>query len=70
MYKRITIIHRIALCFFLFSLALDVVNDAFLKNKMPREIIGYLIFLTLGFYVGFHICLDEVKRMEKKESDV
>jgi hypothetical protein len=68
MYKRINIIHRLAVGFFLFSIGLYIVNDAFLKNKIPLDIIGYLTFLSLGFYAGFHVCLDEIKRVEKKEA--
>jgi hypothetical protein len=68
MYKRINIIHRLALGFLGFSLGLYIVNDAFLKKKIPLEIIGYLVFLSLGFYVGFHVCLGEIKRIKRIES--
>jgi hypothetical protein len=39
------------------------VNDALLKKKIPTDLIGYLVFLSLGLYVGFHVCQDEVKRI-------
>jgi hypothetical protein len=68
MSKRLIIFHRVALVFFLFSLGLYIVNDAFLKKKIPLELIGYMVFLSLGIYVGFHLCLDEVKRMNKKKN--
>lgn len=67
MYKRINIIHGLALGYLGFSLGLYIVNDVFLK-KIPLEIIGYLVFSSIGFYAGFHICLDEVKRVKKKEA--
>jgi hypothetical protein len=66
MYKRINTIHRLALGFLTFSLGLYIVNDLFLKKKIPLDIIGYLVFSSLAFYAGFHVCLAEVKRMNKK----
>jgi hypothetical protein len=66
MYKRINILHRIFLSFFIFSLGLYVVNDSILRKWIPIEIVGYIVFLSLGIYVGFHVCLDELKRMNKK----
>jgi hypothetical protein len=69
MSKRIFIIHRVALVFFLSSLGLSVVNEALWKSKIPSDIVGYLVFASLGFYLGFHICLDEVKRMQKKGNE-
>jgi len=65
MYKRINSIHRLSVGFFLFSIALYIVNDAFLKKKIPLDVVGYLVFLSLGFYVGFHVCLSEIKRMKR-----
>jgi len=63
MSKRLILFHRITLLFFIFSFGLYFVNDALLKKKIPTDLIGYLVFLSLGLYVGFHVCQDEVKRM-------
>lgn len=59
---RIVIIHRWALAFLCSSLGLYLINDGFLHKKIPLEIIGYILFLSIGFYVGFHVCLSEIKR--------
>ena len=66
MNKRLTIYHRVSLFFFLFSIGLYIINDAFLKCKVHVEVVGYLLFLSLGIYIGFHVCLDEMKRLTKK----
>jgi len=63
--NRYFIFHRIFLFFFGFNIVFYIVNDAFLK-KIPLEIVGYSFFLSLGLYVGFHVCLGEVKRRAKK----
>ena len=63
MSKRIFLFHRIAAVFFLFSLGLCVITGSFLKSRIPIEIVGYLVFLSLGLYVGFQVCLGEIKRM-------
>jgi hypothetical protein len=70
MYKRINILHRIFLSFFLLSLGVFIVNDSILKKRIPIEIVGYIFFLSLGIYVGFHVCLDELKRMNRKSGRV
>ena len=67
MNNRFRLYHRIALCLFIFSFGLYILNDTLLKKKIPIELIGYLVFLSLGLYVGFHVCLDEVKRMSNKK---
>jgi hypothetical protein len=63
MSKRIFLFHRIAAVFFLFSLGFCVITGSFLKSRIPIEIVGYLVFLSLGLYVGFQVCLGEIKRM-------
>lgn len=62
MHKRINIIRKLASAFFMFSLGLYIVNDALLKKRIPLEIIGYVVFLSVGFYIGFHLALSEVER--------
>jgi len=59
--------HKVALFLFLFSIGLFILNGTFLKKKIPIELVGYLVFLSLGLYVGFHFCLDEVKRMMNRK---
>jgi hypothetical protein len=63
--------HRIGLVLCIFSLGLYIINDALLKSKMPTDLIGYLVFLSLGLYVGFHACLQEMKRLtnDKKRDE-
>ena len=69
MHKRIIIIHRLAEISFSSSIALYLINDTLLKKKIPLEIVGYILFLNLGFYVGFHLALREVERERKKKAD-
>ncbi len=66
MSKRLSILHKVALSVFLFRLGLYFLNETFLKIKIPGQLIGYLIFLSLGFYVGFHLCLSELRRSNRK----
>jgi hypothetical protein len=60
MSQRIFILHKIAAILFLASLGLYIINESFLNSRIPIEIIGYLVFLSLGLYVGFHVCLGEI----------
>ena len=65
MWNRINLYHKIFLFFFLFCLLITFFNEVFLKTMIPKEILGYLVFLSLGNYIGFHLCLSEFKRIKK-----
>ena len=42
------------------------VNEDYLQYLIPKEIAGYLFWLSLGLYLGFQVCKYEVKRIWHK----
>jgi hypothetical protein len=65
MWTRLNRFHRIFLSFFLFCILIFIVNNVFLKNKIPKDLLGYFLFFSLGIYIGFNVCLSEFKRITK-----
>lgn len=51
--------------FFGIGLFLDVINRFIFKSIIPKEIIGYLFWLSLGLYLGFRLCRYEYIRVWK-----
>ena len=69
MVKRLSLYSKISIYFFASSIAFYVFNEAILKYKVPLEIVGYLIFFSLGLFIGTQCCIDVIRRKEDDPSD-
>lgn len=63
MWKRLKIFEAIVSGNFLFSLFLYIVNEDYLEYAIPKDIAGYIFWLSLGLYLGFRLCKYEFKRL-------
>ena len=61
MVTRFTLYSQISIYFFALSVAFYLFNDAVLKYKVPLEIVGYLIFFSLGIFIGTQCCIDVIR---------
>ena len=52
--------------FFMLNIFLDVINKKLLGSAIPKEIISYLFWLSLGLYLGFRLCKYEYNNVIKK----
>ena len=69
MVKRLNLYSRISSLLFVASILFYVLNDAIFESRVPLEIVGYIIFFSLGAFVGVQCCIDLLKK-SKKESSV
>lgn len=70
MWKRLKIYQWIIMANFAFNLVFYTLNEDFLNYIVPKDIAGYLFWLSLGLYLGFIICKNEIKRVYKKQNGV
>ncbi len=70
MIKRLSLYSKISSFIFAASIGLHMVNDIFLKKKVPGEIIGYVFWFSLGLFIGVNCCIDVVKRFRKEPKDL
>ena len=67
--RRLRVYQKIITYFFIFNIIFYIINDAFFRNAIPLEIIGYMFFLSLGIYIGFHVCIHEIKRQNIEQQN-
>jgi len=67
-WKRFNTYEKSLAAFFVINIFLDVINKYILKSIIPKEIIGYLFWLSMGLYLGFRLCKYEYLRVYKKQS--
>jgi hypothetical protein len=65
MYKRLIIYQKISIYFFVANMGFYILNDSVLKKTVPIEVVGYSLFLSLGFFVGVNICIDALRKESK-----
>ena len=64
--KRLNIYEGIVAINFICIMVLCIVNQEVLKYLVPKEIAGYLFFLSLGLCLGFWLYKYEYIRLWKK----
>jgi hypothetical protein len=65
MYKRLIIYQKISIYLFAANMGFYILNDSILKKVVPIEIVGYSLFLSLGFFIGVNICIDLLRKASK-----
>lgn len=63
--KRVNLYNRIIWGFLLFNIAFHPVNEDFLEYLIPKDIMGYSYWLSIGIFIGFNLYNFEVKRKAK-----
>jgi hypothetical protein len=58
MYRRLIIYQKNSIYLFAANIGFYILNDSILKKAVPIEIVGYSLFLSLGFFIGVNICID------------
>jgi cadmium resistance protein CadD (predicted permease) len=66
MWKRLNIYEGMVYLSFICIMLLCIVNQEFLNYIVPKDIAGYLFWLSLGLLLGFQLCKYEMKRVWKK----
>jgi hypothetical protein len=64
-WRRFSIYERIVSINALLIIVIYTINEDFV-NFLPKEILGYLFWLSLGLYLGFQWCKYEFRRVWKK----
>ncbi len=62
MNRNLQLYSKIAIVLLVSSISLWMLNDLILNMKIPIEIIGYIVFFSLGIFIGVHCCIDAIKR--------
>ena len=62
-WKRFNFYEKGLAIFLIFNIIFYVVNEDFLKYIIPKDISGYLFWISLGLYLGFRLCQYEYKRV-------
>ena len=65
MYKRLIIYQKISIYLFVANMGFYILNDSILKKAVPIEIVGYSLFLSVGFFIGVNICIDVLRKESK-----
>ena len=65
-WKRFGIYEAIVSVFFILITVFYIINKDFLKYVVPKDIAGYLFWLSLGLWLGFVTCKYEFKRVWNK----
>lgn len=63
MWKRLNIYEGIIAVNFILNIAIYIVNEDYLQYVIPKEIVGYMFWLSLGLCLGFQLCKYEFKRL-------
>ena len=63
MWKRLQIYERLVTAFFLLNIAFYILNKDFFNYIVPKDIEGYMFWISLGLYLGFQLCKYEYKRV-------
>ena len=64
-WRRFSNIEKGLVIFFGIGLFIDTINKEFLNSAIPKEIVGYIFWLSIGLYLGFRLCRYEYKRVWK-----
>jgi hypothetical protein len=64
--KRLLIYELVATTLLLVSFFFFILNEDFFNHIIPKDIAGYLFWISLGIYLGFKLCKYELKRVWKK----
>jgi hypothetical protein len=65
MWKRSYIYEGVISINFLLNLVFYIVNEDYFQYVIPKEIAGYMFWLSLGLYLGFQLCKYEFRRVWK-----
>ena len=63
MWNRLNIYEGIISINFILNIVIYIVNEDYLQYLIPKEIAGYMFWLSLGLYLGFQLCKYELKRL-------
>ncbi len=67
MLKRFRIYEGTIAIFFFINMIFYIINMNYLNYWFPKDIAGYIFWLSLGLYLGFQLCKYEVNRVMKKK---
>jgi hypothetical protein len=71
MWKRIKLIETIIDGFFIINIVFLILDKWFLNFVIPKDIVGYFFWLSLGLWLGFQWCKYEAKRiLNKRPPDI
>ena len=65
-WKRFNYYEKCLAIFFIFNIIFYILNEDFLVYIVPKDISGYMFWLSLGLYLGFQLCKYEYKRIWNK----
>lgn len=66
-WKQFNIYEKGLALFFMINIVFDFINKKLLNSVVPKEIVGFMFWLSLGLYLGFQLCKYEYKRVLKKQ---
>lgn len=69
MWKRLKAYNAIITIWFMFNLVFYLINRDYFKYVIPKEIAGYMFWISLGLYLGFQLCKYEYTRVWNKISE-
>ncbi len=64
-WRRFNNIEKGLVVFLGIGIFIGILNEDFLNTIIPKEISGYLFWLSLGLYLGFRLCRYEYIRVWK-----
>ncbi len=69
MRNRVILIQKVIAIFFVLNFVLAVLNTTSFKGIMPFDISAYFFFLSLGIFIGFNVCLNEINKWQQERRD-
>jgi uncharacterized membrane protein len=66
MRSRVILIQKVIAIFFVLNFILAVLNTTIFKGFIPFDITAYFFFLSLGIFIGFNVCLNEINKWQQE----
>lgn len=68
-WQKFNIYEKISITFFILNIFFYILNEDYLLYAIPKQISGYLFWLSLGLFLGFQVSKNEFARVMRKQEE-
>jgi len=68
--KRLNFYERVVWMFLLFNVVFQPINEDYLDYMIPKNIIGYTYWLSIGLFLGFQLFKNASKRYWEEQEKI